>query len=317
MNSRFIKYVLAVFLLVPGISYAGLLSCNVSSSACTGSQVTVFKMQATTNAHGELNSQSNYGQRVCCGGVANLGTSCSGTFVTVVKLSGTTNGHAEQNSQSNYANSACLSVPSGQTISLAYQANNCTGYDTTIASISGTTNAHVGDANAYTTKICATVLESLTFSISDNTVGFGNLSASGARYATGNTSGATSDTADAHTISASTNASNGYAITVNGATLTSGAFTIAAIEGTATASSAGSEQFGMRLAPNSGTGTATAPYASSNWALDTSAFPDQVASGTSDGSTTVFGVRYISNISSATEKGSYASTLTYAITANF
>ncbi len=317
MNRHVVKYILAIFLLTPAISQAALLSCNVSSSACAGSQVTVFKMQATTNAQSELNSQSNYTQRVCCGGVTNLGTACSGSFVTVLKLSGTINAHAEQNSQSNYANSVCLSVPSTETISLAYQANNCTGYDTTIASISGVTNAHMGDSSAYATKICATVPESLTFSISDNTIGFGGLSASGARYATGDTLGATSNVADAHTISASTNASNGYTITVNGTTLTSGAFTVTAIGGTATASAPGTKQFGERLIVNSGTGSATSPYASANWALNTAAFPSQVASGSGDGSTTVLGVRYIANVSSATEKGSYSATLTYTVTANF
>ncbi len=174
---------------------------------------------------------------------------------------------------------------------------------------------------AYPTiTTAAAASQSLTFSISDNTIGFGTLSSSGARYATGDTNGASSDTANAHTLSASTNAAGGYAITVRGTTLTCvacGNATVNAIGATATASSPGSEQFGLRLVTSSGTGAAVAPYNGANWALDTAAFPDQVASGAGDGVTSVFGVRYIGNITAATEAGNYNTTLTYTATANF
>ena len=106
-------------------------------------------------------------------------------------------------------------------------------------------------------------------------------------------------------------------MTLDGATLTSGGNTITAIGGTATASSAGSEQFGLRAIVNSGTGSAVAPYNGSNWALDTAAFPDQIASGSGDGVTTVFGVRYIGNISANTENGTYSAVLTYTSYRNF
>jgi len=300
------------------VVHAGTLSCSVATSCPSGT--VIYRMSGTSNAHAELASQSNYTQLVCCSGVTGLGNSCSGTFATALKLSGTSNAHSEQNSQSNYANSACISVPSGGSVSVGYQATNCSGFDTTLGSINGTTNAHTGDGTAYTTKICATaagVSQSLTFSISDNTVGFGTLSAAGARYATGDTNGSGSDTADAHTISASTNASSGYTMTLNGTTLTSGGNTVTAIGGTAAASSVGNEQFGLRLILNSGTGSATSPYASANWALDTGAFPDQVASGAGDGVTSEFGVRYIGNISANTENGSYSAVLTYTVTATF
>ncbi len=313
----FLPALVLVILIIPVNFAQALLSCNVSASACTGSEVTVFKMEALSNSHSELNNQSNYTKRVCCSGPVGLGTSCSGSYVTVVKLYASANSHAEQNSQSNYTNSICLSVPASETINLAYQANNCAGYDTTIASISGTTNSHMGDASAYTTKICATVPESLTFSISDNSIGFGNASTASARYATGDTLGSATDSSDAHTISVSTNATNGYTMTINGATLDSGGSTIDAIGATATASSVGTEQFGLRFLINSGTGSASSPYTSSNWALDTASFPDEVASGLGDGIVTILGARYIVNISASTSKGSYSSTLTYAVTANF
>lgn len=298
---------------------AGTLACSVATTCPSGT--VIWRMSGTSNAHTELPSQSLYTQLVCCSGVTGLGTSCTGTFATALKLSGVTNAHVEQNSQANYANNACISVPSGGSVSIGYQATNCTGFDTTLGSISGTTNAHTGDGTAYTTKICGTAAEgaaqSLTFSISDNSIGFGTLNASAAQYATGDTLGSASDTADAHTLSASTNAAGGYIITINGSTLTSGANTITAVGATAAASSPGTEQFGARLIVNSGTGLASAPYNTANWALDTTAFPDQIASGSGDGATTVFGVRYIGNIRGATEGGSYSAALTYIATAAF
>lgn len=106
-------------------------------------------------------------------------------------------------------------------------------------------------------------------------------------------------------------------MTLSGNTLTSGGNTITAIGGTAAAGIAGSEQFGLRIIVNSGTGSASAPYNGLNWALDTAAFPGQVASGAGDGVTSEFGIRYIGNISTNTEYGSYSAVLTYTVTATF
>ncbi len=140
------------------VALAGTLSCTVGTSCPSGT--VVLRMAGTSNAHAELASQANYSQLVCCSGVAGLGTSCSGTYDTIAKLSDVTNAHVEQKTQMNYANNACLSVSSG-TVSVGYQATNCAGYDTTIASMSAvTTNAHIGDAAAYTNKICATASSS-------------------------------------------------------------------------------------------------------------------------------------------------------------
>lgn len=166
----------------------------------------------------------------------------------------------------------------------------------------------------------AAAANTLTFSISDNSVGFGALSSGSARYATGDTSGAGSDSADAHTITVSTNATNGYNLTVNGSTLTCtgcGGATVTGIGASAVASSVGTEQFGLRAITNSGNGTVAAPYSGSDWAFDSAAFPDLVASGAGDGVSTVYGLRYLSNISANTEAGTYTGTLTYSVTATF
>ena len=164
--------------------------------------------------------------------------------------------------------------------------------------------------------VTATVSQSLTFSISDNTIGFGTLSASAAQYATGNAVGDSSEV-EAHTIIIGTNASNGYTATVKGATLTSGAYTITAL-GSNTASSAGTEQFGLRMTATGGSGAVTAPYAASGFAYTgTAGAAAQVSSASGASSNTTYSVRYLANITSSTEAGSYTATLTYVATGNF
>ena len=170
-------------------------------------------------------------------------------------------------------------------------------------------------------RITATVDPTLTFTISDNDIGFGSLSASDARFATGDAVGTTTEAA-AHTITASTNARSGYIITLNGSTLAdtaSSSITISAIGATAAASTVGSEQFGVRYTASGGTGIVTAPYndATPKWAFDTAAFPDQIASTATSSDTTTYSAYYIANIAGSTEAGSYASTLTYIATATF
>ncbi len=158
---------------------------------------------------------------------------------------------------------------------------------------------------------------SVTFSISDNTVGFGTLSSSSARFATGDGTGSGTEV-EAHTISASSNSQNGYSILVNGDTLTYGGSTIDAIGNTNSASSTGTEQFGLRAVATDGIGTVTAPYSASGYALDTSSFPDQIAGATAgDGETTTYSMRYIANIPASQSAGTYTSTLTYTLVPNF
>ena len=164
--------------------------------------------------------------------------------------------------------------------------------------------------------VSATVAQSLTFSISDNTIGFGTLSATASRYATGDLAGSTTEV-EAHNLIASTNSGTGYTITVNGNTLTSGEYTITAIGATNTAPATGTEQYGLRMTATGGSGTVSAPYAAAGFALDTAAFPDEVASATGASADTTYSVRYVANIAGNTEAGSYTSTLTYVATGNF
>jgi hypothetical protein len=305
-------------------AHAGTLSCSVVNAASCTTGTVIYRMSSTSNAHAELANETNSAYDntvVCCTNVIGLHSICAGTFAIALKLSSTSNAHTEENSQSTYSgDNACIGVPGGGSVSLGYQATNCNGYDTTLGSIEASTNAHVGDAGAYTTKICATasgVPQTLSFSISDSSIGFGSLSSVQTRYATSDTQGNTSDSADAHTISIATNASGGYVLSLSGNTLISGIHTVTPIGASATTPSIGTEQFGMRMSINSGSGVSTSPYNGANWALDTGAFPDTVATGAGDSVTTVFGVRYMSNIAALTEVGSYTSTLTYTVTATF
>jgi len=179
------------------------------------------------------------------------------------------------------------------------------------------------DINTYTVipEIITSsgIAPTLSFSISDNSVGFGTLDSEAARYATGDTTGSASETA-AHTIAASTNATDGYVITVQGATLTYDGNTITAIGGTSAASSPGSEQFGLRITASGGDGAVTSPYNhASNYAYGaTASVADEIASDANgDDVSTTYSLRYLGNISSLTEAGAYTATLTYVITAAF
>lgn len=314
---KVIIFYLLVIVCIPQGILAGTLSCSVTTTCPTGA--IIYRMSSTTNAHGELGSQVNYTNMICCTGITGISNSCTGTFATALIFSSTTNAHAEKNTFTNFTNKACISIPSGGSVSIGYQTSNCTGYDTTLGSIESDINSHIGDGSAYTNKICGTAngTQSLTFSISDNTIGFGSLLAVAVRYATGDTLGASVDTTDSHTLSASTNVSGGYSISLNGTTLTSGVNTITAMGGTATASIVGSKQFGLRIVSNSGTGVAVSPYNTSNWAFDVGTFPNKIVTGAGDSSTSVLGMRYISNISASTPSGSYTSVLTYVMTVNF
>lgn len=165
-------------------------------------------------------------------------------------------------------------------------------------------------------QVSATVSQSITFTISDNSIGFGNLTSANARYATGDASGSDSETG-AHDIVVGTNASGGYTLTMTGATLTSGGNTIDDIGASNAASSAGTEQFGVRFTASGGSGTVAVPYAASGFAFDDAAFPDTVASAGGATANTTYSARYLANITSNTEAGSYTATMTYVAVPNY
>ncbi len=139
-------------------------------------------------------------------------------------------------------------------------------------------------------------------------------------------------------LSASTNAGSGYAITVNGPTLTSGSNTVSAM-GASTAGVHGVSQFGLNLKANTtatstiAVGTEVAPTSNgTNYrgqaitgystvdafkfvTGDTVANSAQGGAGGSDAQ--IFTVAYIVNVPGSQPAGTYTTTLTYICTPTF
>jgi len=174
--------------------------------------------------------------------------------------------------------------------------------------------------------ISATVDPTISFSISANSVSFGTLSTATGRWATSgggaNASAGTDPTTSntAHTLTVSTNATSGYVVTYNGATLTSGSNTIA--PATITGDSDGapnSSQFALCGKATSGSPTVTSGYVCStssdyNFAASTTT---TLVTKTSPASSEVVSVAYLANIAGAQAAGAYTTTLTYVATGTF
>ncbi|MFA7315310.1 MAG: hypothetical protein WC059_00715 [Candidatus Paceibacterota bacterium] len=304
------------------VVYAAL-SCSLTTSAlCSGT--VVLRLSGSDNAHAELPSQATavYDSNViCCSGVTGLGNSCSGNYGVLAKLSGVTNAHVEENTESNYGQNACLSsVYAGDIITIGYESVDCTGYDTTVASMSGTpTNAQAGGPSAYTNKICADIFsQAISFTVSDNTIGFGSLSSSALRYATGDGTGSSTQT-EAFNMTVNTNAPYGYILTVQGDTLTSGGNTITAIGGTNTTPTAGTNRFGIRATATGGSGAVSSPYSASGFAYagTTTTASTLASASTGDDVTTTYSVRSVATIEQVLPAGSYTTTLTFVATPTF
>ena len=172
--------------------------------------------------------------------------------------------------------------------------------------------------------VSAQVLSTLSFSVSKNAIYFGNLQSSGNTCWAqgtdpGNVTCPTVAEAEAFNMTAATNGTSGYTITVQGPTLTSGVNTIAAITPSAAAPSIGTPQFGIRLTATGGSGSVPALYGTAGQYAYTasSGTAVQVASAATATATTTYSVRYMANISSVTPAGSYAANHTYVATGNF
>ena len=165
--------------------------------------------------------------------------------------------------------------------------------------------------------ITATGSPTITFTISDNTIEFGTLSSSAATWAD-NAAGSATD-AVAHTMTVATNATGGYIVSYNGATLTSGSDTINVASLTDNADgNPGTEEFGLSIATN-GDATITSGYAYAGtpdwtWVASTTT---TIISETVPTATETFSMHYLANITGATEAGSYSTTATYIATATF
>ena len=192
----------------------------------------------------------------------------------------------------------------------------------------GVDSGVVAASTATQISLSGTMDESLTFCTGTSITGTncGTVSGSSVAFGTFSTSSTSSGTS---VMAASTNAVSGYAITINGATLTcgtcSGSPTIAALA-SQTASSTGTAQFGVNLkdnaTPNVGTevsGTGTATATSNYGTVDQYRFVtgDSVASDGAATNANTFTVSYIVNVPGSQAAGTYTATMTYICTATF
>lgn len=168
--------------------------------------------------------------------------------------------------------------------------------------------------------ITATVNSTISFSISDNTIEFGTLTSGAARWAD-DVGGSASDVA-AHTMAVGTNATGGYAISYNGATLTSGGDTIDVASLTNNEDgNPGTEEFAVGYSV-SGDATVASGYdhnatpANRDWTWVASTTTN-VISETGPTATETISAYYLANISALTEAGSYGTTVTYIASGTF
>ncbi len=173
-----------------------------------------------------------------------------------------------------------------------------------------------------TVAVTANVDPTITFSISDTSIGFGDLTTANARFATTDGTGADADSAEAFNMQLSTNADNGYAITYNGTTLTGtqGTISVATISNDANGTP-GSEQFAMGFSTD-GDATIAAAYdhnatpANRDWNFVAST-TTTIASETGPTVTETISAFLLANIAGNTEAGSYSTSITYIATATF
>lgn len=276
--------------------------CTTASGACT-------------TPSGLVTTSSTFNSSTLSGTwTVNNGTSGS-LRATASGASSTTNGSARQIVFGAVTNPTATNTTYYARVTLFSDAAYTTSVDT------GT----VAASTATAISLSATVDESLTFC-----TGTSGITTSSCAGATGSSvsfgSLSPSSTASgASQLGVGTNGLSGFAITVNGATLTSGANTITALA-SQTASTIGSEQFGLNLRDNAtpnigtdpdGSGTA-APTATYN-TVDQYRFvtADSVASKGSSDQFRRFHASYIVNIDTATEAGNYTAVMTYIATATF
>lgn len=231
-------------------------------------------------------------------------------------------------------NAANVTTPSGS-VSIQWNgvhnptATNTTFYAkiTTYSDSTWTTavdSSSVALSTSAQIQVVLDVTETLTFCTGTSITGQNCGTVAGSTVALGN--GSTTTTASGTSVfAASTNGAHGYAVTVNGTTLTSGTDTIAAMASNS-ASTVGTSQFGINLVSNatpsvgsSVTGTGTAAPATNYNTANSYRFVngETVASASVPTNANTFTVSYIANIAGVTPPGHYTTNLHYDATANF
>ena len=158
---KFLIYFFVIFLFFSiNVNAANLNSCSIKTN-CSPSEISLFKVDGTENAHAELNSQTVYSYFVCCGG-SSLSNIPGTNSYNLLNLSDPTNAHVSYDGTYNQ-NSVYLGTTDASSISCNYNSvSNCNSNNSEvcIVTISGINNAHVADCsspNAYQTKVCCNI----------------------------------------------------------------------------------------------------------------------------------------------------------------
>ena len=216
--------------------------------------------------------------------------------------------------------------PTAQNATFYLRMTTYTGSD---FSTGPTDSGTVAVSTAQAITLTGTMDENLVFCVGTSITGTNCGTISGTSINLGTFSSSTATTATS-VMAAGSNAVSGYAITVNGSTLTcslcAGTPTIAALT-TQTASSTGNPQFGLNLKANTSPasfgadpsgdagGTASSNYGTQNQYRFVTG--DTVASSAGGTNNTAFTSSYIVNVPTKQAAGSYSTTLTYIATANY
>jgi len=147
---------------------SAVANCNANQINGVNGNAIMY-LSGTTNAHGELLSQANYNNVLCCA-VASGSSSCTGDN-KVIGLSSITNAHAERPENTAYTNNVCY----GSLLN-CYNGPADT-QETSVITLSAITNAHLG--TGYTTQISCKyslppttcTLTSATWEITEKTEG--------------------------------------------------------------------------------------------------------------------------------------------------
>lgn len=276
----------------------GTIVKSVAADICTTAEGTCTMPSDFSNTVSTLSSVS---------GLGDAGWTINTSTLGSIRIKNTGNTTTPSGSQSIVINS--VTNPSTNVDNFFARITTYSDDAWTTAIDTGTVSASVAKQNTVTVDIS----EVLTFSLGTTTV---NLTPPLTADVTG---------IGTSTLTASTNATNGYSVTVSGNTLESGVNSIAAMN-PATTSTQGTAQFGINLKNNatpdvgtevSGTGTATA--AAGYNVIDTFKFlsGDSIAASSGPTNSNTFTVSYIANVALTTAIGDYNTTLTYIVTGNF
>jgi hypothetical protein len=340
-----------LMLFAPISAFAGTATARkltLSNSAASASSTWTFTF--TPSAATALNGIAVQICNAATGGCTAPGTGAnwtnSGSAYTSLTYNGSSQGSWALDNTSGYLRAKNNSSVASVTGPVVLTFSTVTNPDQTNTTFYGRLTTYTGDdfTGALDTGIVAAstsqaialsgnVDEALTFCTGASGATCGAMTSAGGSVSFGTFSSSTPTSATS-TMIASTNGVSGYTVTVNGGTLTcascSGTPTIAAMgtqtaNGSPTASSVGTAQFGLNLrdnaTPNVGVDKSggSGAYGTNYGTADSYRFltADSVATASGATDATLYTVSYVVNIPGSQAAGAYTATMTYICTATF